>query len=279
MDPLVSLEMDLRFRDFNLCAYWGPTLSPPGFPEARLCQSAYLIRKGDAADLAEFADALTRTIRPETFRAFQKIHGPRPITYSDWYCSKLQQFFGILLYQQLLVVGLGPRGAPGPPQTGRPWEEGILYCEHALIQKDAIERAFSPAEVNRVDWLAATERLVAAGPRGREILETWLAQRGARRKQEPSELRSKSPGRPMRKTQLAGKRREPRRERDGIIRMYLGMGLPPQEICQKLDRFSIAVTRAIQKRGLTSWSDGWEDPEVRRNIQTLFSKAKAPEPD
>ena len=31
MDPLVSLEMDRRFRDFNLCAYWNPTLSPTGF--------------------------------------------------------------------------------------------------------------------------------------------------------------------------------------------------------------------------------------------------------
>ena len=279
MDPLVSLEMDRRFRDFNLSAYWGPTLSPTGFPEARLCQSAYLIRKGDAADLAEFADALTRTIRPETFQAFQKIHGPRPISYSDWYCSKLEQFLGILLYQQLLVVGLGPRGAAGPPQTGRPWEEGILYCEPALIQRDAIERAFSPAEVNRVDWLAATERLAAAGPRGQEILEKWLAQRAARRKQGPSELRSKSAGRPMRKTRLAGKRRAPRRERDAIIRMYLEMGLKQQEICKKLDQSSIPITRAMEKCGLTSWSRAWEDPKVSRNIQTLFAKAKALDPD
>lgn len=277
MDLSVSLDMDRSFRDFNLCVYWGPSLNPRDpFPESWLVQSAYRIRKGDASDLAEFADALVRTIRPETFQAFQKIHGPRPISYSDWYCTKLEQFFGILLYQELRVLGPGPHGGWGPPQTERPWEEGILSCEPALIQRDAIERAFPPAEVNQVDWLAAIERLAAAGPRGRDVLEEWLAGRTARRKRRPTQVPDGRPGQLTRKTPYQGKRRGPRLTRDTMIRSWLEAGVSRDQICPRLDRASIATTPAMQKRGLT-WSEGWEDPKVKKNIQTLFTKARKPD--
>ena len=280
MDRSVSLEMDRKLRNFNLCVYWDPCLDPTGpFPESRLLQSAYLIRKGDRGDLAEFADALARTIRPETFQAFQKIHGPRPISYSDWYCTKLEQFLGLLLYKELRVLGLGPHGEPGLPQTERPWEEGkgILYGELPVIQRDAIEQAFSPLEVNQIDWLAAIGHLAAAGPRGKEALERWLVRRAARRKQRSDEPHGNKAGHPTRKIQRQAQRREPRHTRDTLIRTWLQIGVRRDQICQRLDQSSIPITRGMEKLGLTSWAAGWEDPEVRASIQTLISKARPPD--
>jgi hypothetical protein len=280
MDLSVSLEMDRDFRDFNLCVYWEPTLSPHcTFTQSRLLQSAYRVRQGNQGDLAEFGDALKRTIRWETFQAFQKIHGPRPIDYPGWYCAKLEQFFGILLYEQLLVLGLGPHGEPGPPKTECPWEEGdrILYHRAPLIQRDAIWRAISPAEVKQIDWLSVLEKLTAAGRRGQQVLEHWLAERAARRKQKRPEVDARRPRQRVRNSRPQRTRREPRRIRDGLIRSSLEQGLPREEICKRLDDLRIPVTQAMQKRGIASWSEGWNHPNVRPGIQTLFSKAVDPD--
>ncbi len=280
MDLSVSLEMDRDFRDFNLCVYWEPTLSPHyTFTQSRLLQSAYRVRHGNQGDLAEFADALKRTIRWETFQAFQKIHGPRPIDYPGWYCAKLEQFFGILLYEQLLVLGLGPHGEPGPPKTECPWEEGdrILYHRAPLVQRDAIWKAVSPAEVKQIDWLSVLEKLAAAGPRGQTVLERWLAERAARRKQKPLEVDARRPRQRVRTRRHQGTRRGPRRTRDGLIRSWLEQGVSREEICKRLDDSNIPVTRPMQERGITSWSEGWKDTKVEPNIYTLFSKARDPD--
>jgi hypothetical protein len=42
-----------------------------------------------------------RTNWEETFEALQKIHGPLPIRYHDWFYSKLVQFLEALVYEGL----------------------------------------------------------------------------------------------------------------------------------------------------------------------------------
>ena len=183
---------------------------------------------------AGFADALARTIRPETFQAFQKIHGPRPISYSDWYCTKLEQFFGILLYERLRVLGIGPHGGPGPPNGPAVGGRRSYTVRRAwLVQRDAIDVPSRPG-FKSVHWLDAVGQLAEAGPRGPEALEGWLARRAARRKRRRPAARTRRPTEGAREAPSKRTRRVTRHE---IIDSNLAQGgVPRDQICQRLDQ-------------------------------------------
>ena len=58
-------------------------------------------RRGDRSAGFEFTDTMFWTLRPESFECFQRVHGPRAISYRDWFYAKLSQFLDILTYEKL----------------------------------------------------------------------------------------------------------------------------------------------------------------------------------
>lgn len=63
--------------------------------------------------------------------------------------------------------------------------------------------------------------------------------------------------------------------RNEIIHACQQRGEVGVTICDALDRQAIPVLAVLSRNGVTRWTDGWSDPELRRNIQQLFSKRKS----
>ena len=145
--PFSDLTLDPAFVEFNFSWVFDPTLSG-GPSQASLLQLVYEARQGDRSAIFEFVDAICCTLPEETFDCFQKVHGPRPIRYRDWYYQKLHQFLELLVYEKLSY------GAPGEPQTDRPWEEGMIILGSAgpPVQDDDVERAFEPGHNDPSIW-------------------------------------------------------------------------------------------------------------------------------
>ncbi len=145
--PFSDLTLDRAFVEFNFSGIFDPTLSG-GPSQAGLLQLVYEAPQGDRSARFEFVDAICCTLPEETFDCFQKVHGPRPIRYRDWYYQKLHQFLELLVYEKLSY------GAPGEPQTDRPWEEGMIILGSAgpPVQDDDVERAFEPGHNDGSIW-------------------------------------------------------------------------------------------------------------------------------
>lgn len=45
-------------------------------------------------------------------------------------------------------------------------------------------------------------------------------------------------------------------------------------MCEALDENTIDVLEIMKQCGVPSWVKAWEDPELRSNIQQLFSKLR-----
>ena len=65
------------------------------------------------------------------------------------------------------------------------------------------------------------------------------------------------------------------KERNKIIRRLLGEGNGGRKICEALDEAEEEVLSIMKRRGIHSWLKGWDDPDLQRNIQQLFSKQRA----
>ena len=61
-------------------------------------------------------------------------------------------------------------------------------------------------------------------------------------------------------------------ERNQIIRNLLSRDEDRRRVCLALDERTIEVLPILKQNGVHSWAEGWEDPELRSNIQQLFSK-------
>jgi hypothetical protein len=71
----------------------------------------------------------------------------------------------------------------------------------------------------------------------------------------------------------AGRRRWAKnRERDQIICNCLGRGMDRRQICEELDRRTIAELPSMQRHKIHRWVDAWDDPGFRNAIQRLFTK-------
>ena len=122
----VTLFLDREFPDFNFCETLDPDLRPGSGPsQLALIQMVHAARQGDRSAGFEFTDTMFRTLRPESFECFQRLHGPRAISYRDWFYAKLSQFLDILTYEKLALDGFGPDGKARTPETDKPWEEGL----------------------------------------------------------------------------------------------------------------------------------------------------------
>jgi hypothetical protein len=208
----------------------------------------------------EFADAMYWTLRPATFESFQRLHGPRPIEYKDWFYSKLHQFLGIVVHEELEVYGIDPLGGPAKPVTDEPWKEGcgILHGKGRNVQPDEIEQSLVPEdnEDEEVSWFRLAWKLALASENRFEILRDWLRRMKERRSP------SSAPRRGWNKN----------RERDQIVRNCLVRGMERRRICEELDRRTIATLPSMQQEEIFNWTVAWNHPNQRKRIQQLFSK-------
>jgi hypothetical protein len=289
MDVFPDLQLDRHFRDFNFCPFSEPTLKAGSGPsQSDLYKLAYLIRKGDRAEEGEFASAVECTLRSEAFQSFQALHGPYGIEYADWFYAKLEQFLGILLYEELWVWGMGEYGEQGTPLTDRPWEEGngILGGHPALVDPRQLRSAFFPNECGQIDWSRIVHRLAAAKTTRTEMLRKYLRRRAqlVQRKNRHKET-ARSGSQPPERTGLPNEqegsgRRERRRSRsvqtrDSIILTCQGEGLDRLESCQRLDQKGVPTTSKMRKAGCGRWEDAWANLDLRNNVQQVFSKTLA----
>jgi len=270
MNDFVALDFDPNFCNFNFCSLWDPALRPGSGPsESSLYKLAYLGRRGEVSATGEYADTMGWTLRPEAFECFQRTHGPRPIRYEHWFYAKLQQLLSIFLYDELLVYGMGANGATGRPRTNQPWKEGtgVLTGTPGLIQDSRLEKAYSPDDSGRHDWMLLLRRLLAnAEDRGAEferILDEQIRER------EQSGIGSRTL-----QAKTATKRRTRNAERNSIIINCLDRGDDREEICRVLDRKGIETTPQMRRCKVNRWSEAWEDPEFHNNVQQLITKAK-----
>jgi hypothetical protein len=261
----MNLQLDdPDFKDFNLCYFRSPDLRAGGGPnESQLFRLVYESRKGVRGSTAEFADTMYWTLRPAAYESFQKLHGPRAIDYRDWFFSKLCQFFGILLYEQLRVFGLGAWGGTAPPQTDEPWNEGcgVLCGDGPSIDRDELEELLSPEDNanEEINWGELVFLVAGASENRLVTLREWL---------------QRIPKTPA-STQPPGRHWVKNAERDQIILNCLMRKMERQAICEELDRRTIPPLPSLQKTGFVTWVKAWDDPEGRETVQRLFSKLLA----
>lgn len=250
---------DPEFLDFNFSPFLDPELKPGHGPTPTdMYRMVIESRRGDLRAAAEFVNVLDWTLRPAAFESFQRVHGPRPIEHRDWFYSKLFQFFYILLHDRVEVLGNGPEGYFGPPRTDHPWEEGrkTLCGVGQSLEPEEIEETFSTGDHERTNWLELVQLCAGSGSETRlPRLRAWLQQLGR------------------------GKRRSGRgwsknARRTQIIVAGLEEGKPALEICKALDQHLTPTTANMQKNGIGTWVAAWEDPEFRRDVQSLLSKVR-----
>jgi hypothetical protein len=245
------------FRDFNFCARWDPSLK--GGPSSEsLVRLVYEARQGDRSAAGEFGSAMYYTLRPAAFEAFQKRRGPYGITYTEWFYSKLKQYFEILLYLWLDVTEMAEDGNLRVRVVEQPWEEGLdgFLLHGDLVEDEEIEQALIPEDNERVGWGALVYEVSRATANRTEVLRAWLdGERSAK---------------------VANRRPlsswEKNRERDEIILDCLKRGMSRADVCRQLDKRTIPTLPALQKMGFQRWTDAWGDPDGRQAIQRLFSK-------
>jgi hypothetical protein len=252
-------QNDPEFLNFNFSWLADDTLQPGSGPrESDLYVLVQKARKGIDDALQEYEDAMSWTLRPAAFESFQRTFGARAIEYPDWFYSKLYQFFRILLHERVQVLHSGPSGDVGPARTDRPWEEGqILYGDGPSIDPDDLETAFSVD--GRYPWHEFVKLAVSSGQSRVEEIRHVIRVLADHRTESKA---------------VARKAREwsDNVQRDRIILDALDGGKPRREICQILDQYLLPTTDNMRRHGCATWLAAWNDKQLRRAVQSLFSK-------
>ena len=272
----VSLFLDRKFPDFNFSETWDPDLRPGGGPsQLSLIKLVHAARRGERSARFEFRETMYWTLRPEAFECFQRVHGPRAISYRDWFYAKLSQFFEILTYEKLELGGLGPDGRSPAPKTDQPWEEGltVLGPGGPGADPDDLETTFVPADNDSGLWREIVYEVSKAVGDRLAVLEGIMG-RLRRKRGRVASVES-----PTRLAPAVGPRREWGRtkRRNQIIRQSLTEGRDGPELCATLDAQAAAVLPIMQRRGFHSYVTAWADKDLRRNIQQLLAKQR-PQP-
>jgi hypothetical protein len=262
----VSLD-DPTFLNFNFHYGWDPTLRPGAGPGVRALYKMVMEgRRDPLKEGLEFAQVMGWTPRPEAFESFERVYGAA-VAFRDWFYSKLYQYFRLLLYERVEVLGNAPDGRWGPPKTDKPWEEGFQQLEGfgEEIHPDLLERAFDPSKCGTYRWndvvlsclqAEASERLEVA----LEFVREHLPQRA-----QPRRLDEEQGRRPC-GSQVP-------HERDRFIAGQLIQGASRERICELLDKRRFPATLNMLKNGISSWAEAFRDQQFRRDVQSIFSKA------
>jgi len=254
--PLPSLDPDQDFNDFNFSFVWDPALQK-GPTELQLLKLVHEGRAGRSSALAEFADAMYFTLRPQAFDAYQHFHGPVGFGYREWFHAKVARFLEILLYQSLHVTGF-VNDKFVSETTDWPVEDGFKFIsfDGEIVQPDDIEETFSPENNHCPTWWELAKAVSQTTGNRLQAAQEWLA---SYRKEHSS-------------TSSAASGWNKNRERDQIIRNCLSRGMERSEICLELDKRTIPTLPSLQAMGFHKWADAWKDPKGRKRIQSLFSK-------
>jgi hypothetical protein len=251
--PMLVLDLDPAFEDFNFSYEWDPTMKygPSNSDLYRLVQKC---RQGGQNAIGEFADAMYWTLREFAFDAFQRAHGARAIGYREWFYRKLFQFFEILLFTKVHVTS----------DTDLRWVECdevmkkgdiVISSEGPVVQQDELQDALGPENnIGRL-WLDLTETVSRSSNDRLTVAREWL------RSQRAPERNSAEPS-GWTKNQ----------ERNQIIMNCLARQMKLEQICQELDKRTIPTLPASQAKGIHRWVDGWADPLAKKAIQQLLSK-------
>jgi hypothetical protein len=255
--PLPSLDPDQDFNDFNFSFLWDPALQKgPG--ELQLLKLVHEGRRGRRSALAEFADAMYFTLRPQAFDSYQRFHGPVGFGHREWFHAKLSRFLEILLYQSLHVTGV-VNDKLVHKTTDWTVEEGftIISFDGETVQPDEIEEAVGPEHNVCREWLDLAQTITEHPEDRLKAAQEWL---NKRRKENTSTS-----------SQTSGWTKN--RERNQIVGNCLSRGMERREICLELDKRTIPTLPSLQAKGLYRWADAWVNSEGGKSIQTLFSKA------
>jgi hypothetical protein len=209
------------------------------------------------------------TLREESFRCFEKVHGPRAYSYREWFYCKLAHLLTILVFKELEVVVYLPDGTQRwSKQTDWPKEGDIAGASGPQVQPDDVEPSFVPEDNDPRCWGEIVDTVCAASGDHWAVLEGILARR--KRNRAPAKDVVPQPN----SQRLPAARREwnANRERNRIIRNLLTRGADRPEICQELDRQTIPLLPILRKNHIRTWVDGWNDETFRQNIQQLFTK-------
>lgn len=242
-------------RDFNYSAGLDPDLGPGSrVSEQLLLRWAVEVRSGERGPLADLIDAMHTTLCPAAFETFQRLHGPRPITYSDFFFSKLHQYCSLLIHDSIQIAD--DDAVLHPAQSPRPWEEAggrAMRAASSFIDPEELEAAFDPGEDHQ-PWYHLVLFCRDAAPGQRlEQLTAYL--------HDVARARSKVDHRKV-------------EGRDELIARLARTGADRLEICAALDRAGIPVTSQMKKAGIRTWQEADDCKDLRRNIQTLIAKAK-----
>ena len=260
MEPL---SVNPYFADFNLLETRDPRFNEHPH-QARLLELIHDVRRGSTESLFAFADVMYCTLREQAFEDFQRTHGPMENSFREWFYEKLFQFFRILLYESIRVLGL-ENGTFVSKSTDFPVgkEFSITGFRDEIVQleeiEQAIEQAIEPEHNAQRPWYELIRAVSEHGKDRLKAAEEWLA----RFRREHRRLPSSEGG--WTKNQ----------ERDRVILNCLAREMARVEVCRQLDKLTIVTIPALQARGLHKWEDGWEDHDGRKAIQSLFSKLLA----
>jgi hypothetical protein len=255
---MVFLEFDPAFADYNFSELGDPALRG-GPSSAGLYRLAYKARGGDRAAAQMFVDTMRWTLRPEAWECFQRVHGPRPVSHREWFYAKLMQFFDVLLYDELTIMGSS--GHPRKLQPTELLDDGatIWGGSGPLIQPDELEQALAAEEYAQHQWYSLVER-IQNNPMDRAgAARAWLNEQ-----RKAGGVRTERSRRGWTKNQ----------ERDQVILNCLDRGMEPALVCDELHKRTIATLPALQAKGIHRWTEGWLDLEARNAIQQLFSKVR-----
>ena len=250
--PLLALDLDPAFKDFNFSAVWDQTMKC-GPTNSELYLLVQKCRKGDKNALGDFADTMYWTLREAAFNAFQHEHGARAITYQEWFYYKLFQFFEILLFTKLHVA----------VESEIRWVESdevlekraiVIGSQGLVVQLDELQDALGPENNICRLWFDLAQTVSESSNDRLAVAQEWLRSQRA----------------PERSSSKRGWTKN--QERDQIILNCLERGMKTQLICLELDKRTIDTLPDLQARSIHRWMDGWADPEARKAIQRLLSK-------
>lgn len=262
-----SLDLDPDFEDFNFCATVDPALVPGRGPtSAFLYEMVCRARKGERASADEFADTIYWTLQEGSFEAFKWKHGPRPISYEDWFFAKIVQLLEILLYDTLLV------DHGDPPKTEEPWKEGDLTGDGPIPSEPRLRRAFKTGDLEHFDWWSLVRRVCKAGPKRLKVFDSVIEHQIKLKATEPPEAHN-VPEESTLSAPPPRQRLSRNDERNMLIISLRRRGTEPEDICRMLDRRGFDTTPGMQKCDVDTWVLAWNDPEFHKNVQQLFAKA------
>ena len=241
--PVAWIDGDPTVRDFNFSA---PNLGST-CTHQELAQWIDEGRKGNSSALSCFASAMYWTLRPAAFECYLRTYVRRPIAYPDWFYSKLLQFLRTLMD--------GDPGTPFADRLGNGLYRLIPDYSDAELDRERLRQTVKPEDTERLDWLDLV-RTVSERTEDREAtLWAWFERQN--------------------QTQSPRTESQATARRNSLIRQARVEGRSGRQTCEILDRNGIVTTSEMRKAGVLQWTVAWDDPDFRKNVQTIFSKAKA----